>query len=170
MDLPTPTRTWSLQALADAVNRWCAEHHIEPANGQAATALTDRNIRYYRTLGLLDAPLHGGGDGYGEAHFHQLAALRVLQARGLPLRRIQQLLYGRSLDELRELLERGAAEVADRPRWEFEPGAAWQMVGLDREFALVCRGGRLPTPGQLAAIHDILHPTEPLHSARKATR
>ena len=85
--------TMNLPSLAESVNDWCGERAIHPASGQAAESLSERNIRYYRTLGLLDGPLAGGG--YGRRHFLQLSSIRVLQARGLPLKKIQELLYGR---------------------------------------------------------------------------
>ena len=59
-------REFSIQELADVVNGWCAGHDIEPASGQAGKAVTERNIRYYRTIGLLDAPADGGGHGFGK--------------------------------------------------------------------------------------------------------
>src|SRR3954469_4201951 len=97
----------SLPELADAVNDWCSEHDIEPANGQAGETVTERNIRFYRTMGLVDPP---DGAVYGEKHLLQLSAIRLLQAQGVPLRRIRDLLYGRSLAELREIRKRGLAE------------------------------------------------------------
>src|SRR4051812_40890862 len=100
----------SLTELAADVNGWCAEHRIEPANGQAGDAVTERNIRFYRTMGLVDPP-EGGARGYGERHLLQLAAIRLLQAQGVPLRRIRDLLYGRSMAELREIRRRGIAEA-----------------------------------------------------------
>ena len=43
-----------MAGLVDAVDAWCREHQISPANGQAADQLSERTVRYYRTLGLLD--------------------------------------------------------------------------------------------------------------------
>src|SRR4051812_16202973 len=98
------TESFSLEELSDRINAWCGEHAIQPANGQAGVAVSERNIRYYRTLGLVDAP---DGGGYGEKQLLQLTAIRLLQAQGLPLRRIRDLLYGRSLEDLREIRRRG---------------------------------------------------------------
>ena len=96
----------SLRKLAEAVNEWCSEKGFVPVSGQAAENLSERSLRYYRTLGILDGPSTGEGSAYGERHFLQLAALRALQSRGMPLRRIQELLYGRDNANLRELLTR----------------------------------------------------------------
>jgi hypothetical protein len=79
----------SLEELSQQVNAWCAEHGIEPASGQVGELVSERNVRYYRTLGLVDAPVDGR---YTEKHLLQLSAIRLLQAQGLPLRRIRELL------------------------------------------------------------------------------
>ena len=46
---------YSLEELAQNVQGWCKTHGIQPANGQVADDVTERTIRYYRSLGLLDA-------------------------------------------------------------------------------------------------------------------
>jgi len=136
--------TPSAERLAQLVNQWCADHQVFPANGQAGEQMSVRNIRYYRTLGLLDPPEVGGGQGFGEKHRLQLVALRLLQAQGLPLSRIQQLLFGRSLDELKEIEERGLAELEQSPVSAFRPGGDenWNVMPLNDEFMLVSRRGR----------------------------
>jgi DNA-binding transcriptional MerR regulator len=135
---------FSAQQVADAVNQWCDEHSVFPANGQTGAQMTVRNIRYYRTLGLLDPPEIGGGQGFGEKHRLQLIAIRLLQAQGLPLSRIQQLLFGRSLEELKEIENRGLAELEETRVATFRPSAdeSWNMMPLNDEFILVSRRGR----------------------------
>jgi DNA-binding transcriptional MerR regulator len=133
----------SAQQLADLVNQWCDENSVFPANGQAGEQMTVRNVRYYRTLGLLDPPETGGGRGFGEKHRLQLIAIRLLQAQGLPLSRIQQLLFGRSLEELKEIENRGLAELEETRVAAFRPSAdeSWNMMPLNDEFMLVSRRG-----------------------------
>jgi DNA-binding transcriptional MerR regulator len=137
-------QTVSAQRLADLVNLWCEEHQVHPANGQSGEQISVRNIRYYRTLGLLDAPELGGGQGFGEKHRLQLIAIRLLQAQGLPLNRIQQLLFGRSLEELSEIEQRGLAELQETRVSAFRPSGdeSWNMMPLNDEFMLVSRHGR----------------------------
>ncbi len=94
---------WTIQELAETVNAWCRVRALQPANGQAARELSPRTLHYYRSSGLLDAPDSGAGPGYRHRHFLQLAAIRILQAQGLPLSRIQQLLFGRSDKELKQI-------------------------------------------------------------------
>jgi len=151
----------NLQKLAQAVNDWCAERGFVPASGQAAENLSERSLRYYRTLGLLDGP-KAGGDSYVERHFLQLAAIRVLQSRGMPLRRIQELLYGRTDANLRELLTRARQE--HRPLATVPPFTAesWNVIPLEGSFALIGRDGARPTAAQVAAINRILQKKTPV--------
>ena len=156
---------FSLTELASEVNAWCAAHKVAPSSEQAGATVTERNIRFYRTLGLLDAPL-GGAKGYGEKHLLQLVAVRVLQAQGVPLRRIRELLYGRSVEELREIRRRGVAESARAPQVLSpalpEAGELWRMIPLDDEFLLVSRRGAALSARQRAAILHALQPESPL--------
>jgi DNA-binding transcriptional MerR regulator len=137
-------QTFSAAELAELVNRWCAEHRIAPVSGQAGERVTERNIRYYRTLGLVDAPESGGGQGYGEKHRLQVLAIRLLQAQGLPLTRIQQLLYGRSIEDLRRIEKQGLAELPAGAE-AFRPMAdeSWRVTPLDDEYLLISRRGRV---------------------------
>jgi len=145
----------NLGGLAGAVNEWCEGRGFSPASGQAAESLSERSLRYYRTQGLLDAPLAGGG--YGRRHFLQLASIRVLQSRGMALRRIQELLYGRDDENLAELLGRaGKAETAP----EFAPfsSESWTVHPLGGPFALISRDGSRLSESKLQAISKILNP------------
>ena len=145
----------NLQDLAEAVNDWCSNKGFVPASGQAAENLSQRSLRYYRTLGLLDGPIKDEGT-YGERHFLQLAAIRALQSRGMPLRRIQELLYGRDDANLRELLSRAKRE--QKPVVTLPPFSAetWNVIPLEASFALIGRDGARPTADQVAAINRIL--------------
>ncbi len=111
---PSPGRPWSIGELVQEVNRWCEDHQIAPASGQAAERLTERNVRYYRTRGLLDAP-GGEGDrgrerdgrrGFTEKHAAQLRLIRLFQARGLPLEHIRDQLRDRSVEDLHAMERR----------------------------------------------------------------
>jgi len=150
----------SISELAHRVNAWCAEHEIEPANGQAGETVSERNIRFYRTAGLVDAP-ETGGPGYGEKHFLQLAAIRLLQAQGLPLRRIRELLFGRTIAELREIQRRGMHEARGSAAARTPVPAGdelWRMIPLDGDFLLASRRGASLSAEQRAAILSVLHP------------
>jgi Ca-activated chloride channel family protein len=72
----------------------------------AAAGVTPRTVRYYVQRGLLPAPPFKGPDTvYGEEHLRRLKAIRVLQARFMPLDAIQVELLRLSPEELRKLSE-----------------------------------------------------------------
>jgi DNA-binding transcriptional MerR regulator len=147
----------SLEDLVTQVNQWCATRAVTPASGQVADNLSVRTLRYYRSVGLLDAPASGGGTGYGEHHFLQVVALRILQAQGLPQSRIHALLFGRSDKELRKIVEHTAAPLVARSSPPtFNPSETWQVAPLDEEFLLVSRHGHPIPPKALARIRTIL--------------
>jgi DNA-binding transcriptional MerR regulator len=149
----------TIDALAEKVTTWCAQHRVVPANGQVATDTNVRTLRYYRTMGLLDAPTEGGGSGYGDRHFLQACCVRVLQAEGLPLTRIQSLLFGRGDEELRAVMSGG---IVSAPPPVSSPATSqpegWQTWSLSPDFLLV---GRRPgftlTSAQMEAIQNILN-------------
>src|SRR5438552_16271731 len=104
-------KEFSLEELAQAVQAWCEEHRTYPANGQAAEEITERTIRYYRTLGLLDPPLGNYAKTFSEKHILQLIAIRLYQAQGLPLRKIRDELYGMSLEDLVAMVMQASKRV-----------------------------------------------------------
>ncbi len=147
------SESFSLEELSERINSWCEEHEVVPASGQAGEIVSERNIRYYRTLGLMDAP---EGGVYGEKHLLQLTAVRLLQAQGRPLRQIRELLYGRSVQELREIRRRGLAEAqrtsaAVRLTLPVED-ELWRAIPLDEDFLLVSRRGTPLTSAQREAV------------------
>ena len=155
----------SLSELAERVNAWCAEHRIAPANGQASEELTVRTLRYYRTVGLLDAPLAGKGKAYGRRHFLQAVAVRILQSQGQPLNRIQSLLFGRSDGDL-ETIAQHATEWAGSapsppPMMPISSRAeSWEMIPLTEQFLLICRGGASLPPTTIERLRAVLEDTE----------
>ena len=122
--------------------------------------MTERNVRYYRTLALLDPPAAGGGQGYGEKHRLQLVAIRLLQAQGLPLNRIRDLLFGRTVEDLRTIEQRGLAEIeaAAVPHFRPSPAESWCVTPLDDEFLIVSRRGRSLPPDLRARLLLALRP------------
>ncbi|HYO72638.1 MAG TPA: helix-turn-helix domain-containing protein [Archangium sp.] len=69
-----------------------------------AAGVSPRTVRYYVQRGLLPAPPFKGPDTvYGEDHLVRLKAIRVLQARFLPLDAIQVELARLGPDELKAL-------------------------------------------------------------------
>jgi DNA-binding transcriptional MerR regulator len=163
--LGVPTE-YSLDELARVVQDWCKEHKIVPANGQAAEAITERNIRYYRTLGLLDPPMGNYAKTFSEKHRLQLIALRIYQAHGLPLRKIRDELYGKSLDDL-AALEKQASKRGGKTfsvSMPSLPGAtteSWLVVALSDEFLLISRQNRQLPRSVVEKIKQVLPTASP---------
>jgi DNA-binding transcriptional MerR regulator len=147
----------TLGELVAYVNKWCASHKVSPANGQSADKLTARTVRYYRTLGVVSAPISGSGHGFGEFHLLQLLAIRLLQAQGLPLQRIQTLLYGRSKQDLQKVVEKGVgASPPTKPFYGLAAEEDWKVVPVDETAWLVLRRGRRLSPEQIARIGAVI--------------
>ena len=148
---------WTIQELAGTVNAWCRDRALQPANGQTASELSARTLHYYRSVGLLDAPESGAGRSYGRRHLLQLKAIRILQAQGLPLSRIQQLLFARSDEELEQIAE-SAGEIDPQPANVCSPFASketWTVYPLNEQLFVVARNGAVLSRSQLDAIGKI---------------
>ena len=144
--MPAST-TISIQELASSINKWCFDHGIAPTNGQAGERITERIIRYYRARGLLDPPGSETGEtrrGFSEKHACQLRVIRLLQARAQALEQIDELLRGRSLEQLQEL-EREELRKLNGAGASIAGGSAqehWLITAVGGEFLLVSRRGR----------------------------
>ena len=155
---------FSLEELATAVQDWCKEHRIAPANGQAAEAITERNIRYYRTLGLLDPPHGNYAKTFSDKHRLQLIAIRLYQAQGLPLRKIRDELYGKSFDDLvaleKQVTKRGVKTLSIAVSFT-APAASesWSVVTLVDEFILISRQNRQLPRTVIEKINQLLRTT-----------
>jgi DNA-binding transcriptional MerR regulator len=157
---------FTVEQLAQAVQSWCQKHGISPANGQAAEEITERTIRYYRTLGLLDAPLGSYVKTFSDKHRMQLIAIRVYQAQGIPLRKIREELYGKSVEDL-VAFEKSAARKGAQGMAENIPFAptygneTWSVTPLGQGFLLVNRENRHVPDAVLKKIQQLLAPVCP---------
>ncbi len=135
---------FSLEELAAEVRTWSERRRVYPANGQAAGEITERTIRYYRTLGLLDPPLGNYTKTFSQKHKLQLIAIRLYQSQGLPLRKIRDELYGKSLENL-IALEKQAAKHGKKtalfgvPFLPLTGNESWSVAPLAGNFLLVSR-------------------------------
>ena len=160
------TNEFSLEELAQAVQAWCEDHQTYPANGQAAEEITERTIRYYRTLALLDPPLGNYAKTFSDKHKLQLIAIRLYQAQGLPLRKIRDELYGKSLEDL-VALEKQAGKRGKKGlsiAVPFLPSTAnecWSVVPLADEFLLVSRQNRQLPRSVIEKINRLLASARP---------
>lgn len=105
-----------------------------------------RLVRYYTTLGLIDRPaeMRGRTAYYGRRHLVQIAAIKVLQARGASLQEVQHRLSG--------LPDRELEAIAGLPGdWDHildsVPAAAPEAVAEDRFWESVPELEDEPAPG-----------------------
>ena len=162
------SRQFTLEELASAVRQWCEEHHILPANGQAAEQISERNIRYYRTLGLLDPPIGNYTKTFTDKHRLQLIALRVYQAQGLPLRKIRDELYGKSLEDLvaleKQAGKRGKQAISIAVPLQLPMASeCWSVIPLTEEFLLISRQNKQLPRSIIEKINHLLRSVHPEH-------
>lgn len=128
-------KNWKLDELAEK------SQHFLGAEGESNRIQwkpNGRQIRYYTTLGLLDKPFGGRGQGatYGPKHLLQLIAIKRLQHQGLKLAKIQPILAGLSTGKLTELLgysqewlaELEALSESDNDEQEREDTEFWSVI------------------------------------------
>ncbi len=155
------THEFSLEELADAVRGWCDKHGIVPANGQAAEEISERTIRYYRTLGLLDPPVGSYVKTFTDKHRLQLIAIRVYQAQGIPLRKIREELYGKSLEDLASFSKLAAGKgkkslAGTIPLAPVSAEESWSVSPLELGFLLVNREKRRLPQAVIKQINQLL--------------
>ena len=102
-------RRYTIAELADASAAALDALGIAARNGQVRDRPDVRTIRYYGTLGLIDAPaeMTGRTARYGGRHLLQVLAVKAVQARGESLADAQRILVGASDEELRSAIGPG---------------------------------------------------------------
>jgi len=134
IDAPT---LWTLDELAGRVDAALSVGYDGQASGRVRDVPDPRAIRYYTTLGLVDRPIARRGSTvlYGPRHLLQLVAIKKLQARGLPLARIQVELAGATDQQLQRVARlprsRSPAAAVPAPEAAVAPsraGAFWKRA------------------------------------------
>ena len=89
-----------------------AEMGLEQARGTVTSVPDERTIRYYMAEGLIQTPgeKHGTASLFSYLNLLQLLTVKKLQAEHLPIRKIRELVAGKSEQELELLL--GVGTVA----------------------------------------------------------
>lgn len=83
-----------IDSLCEEVNAILSEQGIDVTDGRTAPTVNPRNVRYYRTIGLIDPPSRESGRAiYTNVHVDQIVAIKQAQAGG------------RTLDDLRKARE-----------------------------------------------------------------
>ena len=83
-----------------------AELQLEQQRGTVTSVPDERTIRYYLAEGLIQTPeeKQGTASVFGYVHLLQLLTVKKLQAEHLPIRKIRELVAGKSEQELETLL------------------------------------------------------------------
>jgi len=118
---------WTLEELGHHVARALAASPAPSVSGQVSEVPTERTIRYYGTLGLLDPAVERRGLRalYGRRHLLQLVAIKRLQAGGLSLREVQERLLGLTSAKLEA--------IAQLPELDTAPTLARRQTALSFE-------------------------------------
>jgi DNA-binding transcriptional MerR regulator len=87
-----------------------AEMGLEQARGTVTSVPDERTIRYYMAEGLVQTPeeRQGTASVFGYINLLQLLTVKKLQAEHLPIRKIRELVAGKSEHELETLLGIGS--------------------------------------------------------------
>lgn len=88
-----------------------ADMGLEQARGTVTSVPDERTIRYYMAEGLVQTPeeKQGTASVFGYLNLLQLLTVKKLQAEHLPIRKIRELVAGKSEQELETLLGIGSA-------------------------------------------------------------
>lgn len=99
-----------LPEFARAGEQILAEMGLEQARGTVTNVPDERTIRYYMAEGLVQTPeeKQGTASVFGYLNLLQLLTVKKLQAEHLPIRKIRELVAGKSEQELETLLGLGS--------------------------------------------------------------
>jgi DNA-binding transcriptional MerR regulator len=93
--------------FADEAARLVEQFVPRQERGSVTEVPDERMVRYYTAEGLLSAPegRQGAAAVYGYTHLLQLLVVKRLQAEHLPIKKIREMVEGKSAAELEQLLE-----------------------------------------------------------------
>ena len=79
----------NIEQLCDEVNRVLQARHITVADARTSSVVSPRNVRYYRTIGLLTPPSRSEGRAeYEQDHVDQIVAIKQAQQDGISLEQL----------------------------------------------------------------------------------
>jgi DNA-binding transcriptional MerR regulator len=152
--------TWTIGELAERAAD-ALRGHSAPLNGRVREVPSERLIRWYTTIGLVDPPLTRRGRiaRYGRRHLLQLVAIKRLQAQGMSIADIQVALAG-ATDATLEATATGTHHtdtplVPDARLADTTPGQLTDTVpgrladAASRELADVAPGASPPVDGDV---------------------
>jgi DNA-binding transcriptional MerR regulator len=118
-----------LPEFAQTGERILSELDLEQERGTVTNVPDERTIRYYLAEGLIQSPeeKQGTASVYGYLNLLQLIAVKKLQVEHLPIRKIRELVAGKSELELEALLGVGG------PSWEKDRSGKRSSSAKSRE-------------------------------------
>lgn len=104
--------------LADEAARLIGQFVPRQARASVTEVPDERMVRYYSAEGLVSPPegKQGLSAVYGYGHLLQLLVIKRLQANHLPIRKIKELVEGKSERELEQLLDPQSAPARNAAR------------------------------------------------------
>lgn len=145
----------TLEELISATNSAIADMTV--ADGRVAPELTERNVRYYVTLGLVRPPVRDGGRSlWTRDHVNDLIRIRRAQSLGQSLKQIPTF-RSTTVDNSWRL-----ANVARESRAELS--ASISMPTVDRGWSIQLSPGvvlsgftqAMPTPNEIESVRTAL--------------
>jgi DNA-binding transcriptional MerR regulator len=162
----------NLDELCAEVNRVLEARGISVPDGRTASVVTPRNVRYYRTIGLMQPPSRSGGRAeYQQEHLDEIVEIKKAQHEGISLEQLLELRkrewdvspeisFNANLRTseivtntiFRNVLSHSLSSVADVRSQEEEHSIGWSI----RFGEIVISGpGAPPTGHQIAAIRKV---------------
>jgi DNA-binding transcriptional MerR regulator len=142
-----------LPAFAQTGERILSELELEQERGTVTNVPDERTIRYYLAEGLIQSPeeKQGTASVFGYMNLLQLVAIKKLQAEHLPIRKIRELVAGKSEQELETLL--GIGGLAGKKSRESEAKRYLESLlapSMSETFGSVA--AKAPTPRPAAPL------------------
>lgn len=149
-------KDWSVSAqeLVDWVNHIAAR--FLPANtpdksGRVSENLSLRTMRYYQTLGCIDAPVREGREAhYGFRHYLQALLVRKMLWQRVPASTMAERLPGRTTGEYKNLLLEDIQLMAKPGSTQTQPSSVEESETWRR--LRICEGVELHLREQIAGI------------------
>ncbi|MGB9179632.1 MAG: MerR family transcriptional regulator [Pyrinomonadaceae bacterium] len=134
--------------LAGQVAKILAESGPAQERGTVSEVPDERTIRYYLSEGLLSPAeeKQGTASVFGYQHLLQLLVIKKLQAEHLPIRKIRELVQGRSEKELERLLGLEGGAAGKNAALSYLETLLMKPAAPPTASASYTRAATLPTP------------------------
>jgi hypothetical protein len=165
----------NIEQLCDEVNRILETRRITVSDARTASVVSPRNVRYYRTIGLMEPPIRRDGRAmYEQVHIDQIVAIKEAQQDGITL---EELIEQRKRTELVKSFLKPSLHLnamttdlslsvpTNSHVPEFSYSSTTNKISKDNgllgwsvhfDSTVLSGQGTPPTPQQLAAIRKIL--------------